>query len=183
MAEASELVCMNINTLFSKIRITLKSTAYRLTALKGIIRFFESGRMAAEVDISTCGFRLTSLNEIVCEVPSVYQMEPGLEQISAVMLGGDSVEIKASVTMDVLVLNQVCGQVILNVREEPLDTERLKQIPGIVGYVVQPGDSLWKIARKFHTSVDAVMVDNGLTDLSIQPGDKLIIVKAVGERA
>ena len=36
-------------------------------------------------------------------------------------------------TMDVLVLNQVCGQVILNVREEPLDTERLKQIPGIVG--------------------------------------------------
>ena len=114
---------------------------------------------------------------------SVYQMEPGLEQISAVMLGGDSVEIKASVTMDVLVLNQVCGQVILNVREEPLDTERLKQIPGIVGYVVQPGDSLWKIARKFHTSVDAVMADNGLTDPSIQPGDKLIIVKAVGERA
>ena len=39
---------------------------------------------------------------------SVYQMEPGLEQISAVMLGGDSVEIKASVTMDVLVLNQRC---------------------------------------------------------------------------
>ena len=114
---------------------------------------------------------------------SVYQMEPGLEQISAVMLGGDSVEIKASVTMDVLVLNQVCGQVILNVREEPLDTERLKQIPGIVGYVVQPGDSLWKIARKFHTSVDAVMADNGLTDPSIRPGDKLIIVKAVGDRA
>lgn len=113
---------------------------------------------------------------------SVYQMEPGLEQVSAVMLGGDSVEIKASVTMDVLVLNQVCGQVILNVREEPLDTERLKQIPGIVGYVVQPGDSLWKIARKFHTSVDAVMGDNGLTDPSIRPGDKLIIVKAVGER-
>lgn len=113
---------------------------------------------------------------------SVYQMEPGLEQVSAVMLGGDSVEIKASVTMDVLVLNQVCGQVILNVREEPLDTERLKQIPGIVGYVVQPGDSLWKIARKFHTSVDAVMADNGLTDPSIRPGDKLIIVKAVGER-
>ena len=65
LAEASELVCININTLFSKMRITLKSTAYRLTALKGIIRLFESGRIAAVVDISTCGFRLTSLNEIV----------------------------------------------------------------------------------------------------------------------
>ena len=42
---------------------------------------------------------------------------------------------------------------------------------------------MWKIAGKFHTSVDAVMADNGLTDPSIQPGDKLIIVKAVGERA
>ena len=41
---------------------------------------------------------------------------------------------------------------------------------------------MWKIARKFHTSVDAVMADNGLTDPSIRPGDKLIIVKAVGER-
>ena len=29
-------------------RITLKSTAYRLTALKGIIRLFESGRIGQE---------------------------------------------------------------------------------------------------------------------------------------
>ena len=123
---------------------------------------------------------------MTAEVPgitekSIYQMEPGIEQVSAVMLGGDSVEIKASVTVDILVMNQVCEQVILDVREEPVDVERLKQMPGIVGYIVQPGDSLWKIARKFHTSVDEIMETNGLSDSTIHPGDKLILIKAVKE--
>lgn len=114
---------------------------------------------------------------------SLYQMEPGLEQISAVMLGGESVEIKAVVTIDILVMNQACEQVILNVREAPVDMEKLKQMPGIVGYVVQPGDTLWKIARKFHTSVDDIMAANGLSDSVIRPGDKLILVKAVREQS
>ena len=52
-------------------RITLKSTAYRFTARNGIIRLIESGRIAAVVNISTCGFRFISLNEIECEVPNV----------------------------------------------------------------------------------------------------------------
>ena len=125
--------------------------------------------------------------QMMAEVPgikadSVYQLEPGLEQISAVMLGGDTVEIKAVVTMDILVLNQVCEQVILGVREEPVDVEKLKQMPGIVGYIVQPGDSLWKIARKFHTSVDEIMAANHLTDSMIHPGDKLILVKMIRDR-
>lgn len=124
--------------------------------------------------------------QIVADVPgisadSVYQIEPGLEQISAVMLGGDTVEIKATVTMDILVMNPVCEQVILDVREEPLDMEALKQMPGIVGYVVKQGDSLWKIARKFHTSVDEIMETNHLSDSEIHPGDKLILVKMVRE--
>ena len=110
-----------------------------------------------------------------------YRMEPGLEQISAVMLGGDTVEIKAVVTFDILALGKRCEPVILQVREEPLDVEMLKKMPGIVGYVVQPGDSLWKIAREFHTSVDEIMAANRLTDSVIHPGDKLILVKMMRE--
>ena len=111
---------------------------------------------------------------------SVYQMEPGLEQISAVMLGGDMVEIKAAVTMDILVLRPICEQIITAVKEEPLDMEKLKKMPGIVGYIVQPGDSLWKIAREFHSSVDEIMETNQLNSSLIKSGDKLILVKKVG---
>ncbi len=110
---------------------------------------------------------------------SMYQMNPVLEQISAVMLGGDTVEIKAVVSMDLLLMNQVCETVMKNIREEPIDLEKLKRMPGIVGYVVQTGDSLWKIAREFHTSVEEIMAVNRLSSSVIYPGDKLILVKAV----
>ena len=52
---------------------------------------------------------------------------------------------------------------------QPLDTEKLQKLPGIVGYIVQPGDSLWKIAKKFHTTVDNIMDTNGLTSDLLQP--------------
>ena len=68
---------------------------------------------------------------------------------------------------------------VRSVAEEPLDTERLKKIPGIIGYVVKPGDSLWKIARMFHTSVERIMELNHLSDSTIRPGDRLILVKTV----
>lgn len=124
--------------------------------------------------------------QVEAEVPgvredSVYQMAPALEQISAVMIGGDTIEIKALVSMDILVMGQSCESVIRNVREEPIDMERLKRMPGIVGYVVQPGDTLWKIAREYHTSVEEIMAANHLGSSEIRPGDKLILIKVVRE--
>ena len=109
----------------------------------------------------------------------VYEIEPGISGLTAVMAGGDAVEVKAQITADVLVLKPVCEQTVLSVAEEPLDTERLKKMPGIIGYVVKPGDSLWKIARMFHTSVERIMELNHLSDSTIRPGDRLILVKTV----
>lgn len=124
--------------------------------------------------------------QVAADVPGLldggtYRLEPGLEQISAVMLGGDTVEVKATAVFDILALGEQCEQVIEQVREEPVDMELLKKKPGIVGYVVQQGDSLWKIAREFHTSVDEIMETNRLSESVIHPGDKLILVKAVKE--
>ncbi len=110
---------------------------------------------------------------------SVWQLNTGLEQMSAVMVGGDAVEIKAVVSLDILVLQPVCEPVIESAAESPLDMARLQELPGIVGYIVQPGDSLWNIAKKFHTTSDQVMAANGLTDEEVRPGQKLILVKEV----
>ena len=124
---------------------------------------------------------------VVMEVPgdqmvADYRLEPGLEQISAVMLGQDTVEVKAVIALDLLAFGSVCEPVVMQVREEPVDMELLKKKPGIVGYVVQSGDSLWKIAREFHTSVDEIMKTNHLSDSVIYPGQKLILVKHVRGR-
>ena len=122
----------------------------------------------------SCVIEAAGMNE-----DTSYQVTPGIEQLSAVMLGGGEVEIKAVVTLDMLALQPVCIPVIQGVRSEPADLERLESMPGIVGYIVQPGDSLWKIAKKFHTTVEAVMEANGLSSDALMPGDRLILVKTV----
>lgn len=110
---------------------------------------------------------------------SVYQLNPGLEQLNAVMMGGETMEIKAVITLDLLVLQPVCEPVIINAGVEPMDLQKLQKMPGIVGYIVQPDDSLWKVAKKFHTTIDNVMVTNGLTDERVKPGERLILVKEI----
>ena len=112
---------------------------------------------------------------------SIYQLNASLDNMSAVMLGGSMVELRAVVNLDLLVLQPVCRQVITGVDVQPLDVEKLQRLPGIVGYIVQPGDSLWKIAKKFHTTVDNVMETNGLTSDLIMPGEKLILVKEIAQ--
>ena len=110
---------------------------------------------------------------------SIYQMNTGLEQMTAVMTGGDTVEIKAVLNLDILVLQPVKEPVILGVKEEPLDLEKLQELPGITGYIVQPGDCLWDIAKRFHTTRKHVMEANNLTGEQVKPGDRLILVKEI----
>ena len=50
-------------------------------------------------------------------------------------------------------------------------------MPGMIGYVVKPGDNLWKIAKSYHTTVDAIKDINDLDSDSISVGDHLLIVK------
>ena len=40
-------------------------------------------------------------------------------------------------------------EIISEIREEELDMEKLQNMPGIVCYLVQPGDTLWDIAKRF----------------------------------
>ena len=70
---------------------------------------------------------------------SVYQLDAGLEQLSAVMMGGDMVEVKAVIALDFLVLQPVCEPVITGAAIHPMDLQKLQELPGIVGYIVQPG--------------------------------------------
>lgn len=110
---------------------------------------------------------------------SIWYLENGVEQLTAVMAGGETVEVKAVVVLDMLVLQPVCRQVILKADISPLDTKKLQQMPGIVGYLVQEGDSLWDIAKRFHTTVDNIISTNNLTSDVIHPGDSLILVKEI----
>ena len=110
---------------------------------------------------------------------SVWYLEPDMEQLTAAMIGGDTVEVKAVILLDMLVLQPVCQPVIQKAETAPLDTKKLQQMPGIVGYLVQEGDSLWDIAKRFHTTVDNIVTTNNLASDTVRPGDCLILVKEI----
>lgn len=112
---------------------------------------------------------------------SVYQLDARLEQLNAVMTGADMVEVKAVVALDFLVLQPVKEPVITGVTVKPMDMKRLQELPGIVGYIVQPEDSLWAIAKKFHTTVGTIISANELADDQVRKGQRLLLIKEIAQ--
>lgn len=106
-----------------------------------------------------------------------YYINWRVEQVNAGMLGGMEIEIKAVVALEAIVFKNEKCRLITEINEEPLDMEMINELPGIIGYIVQNGDSLWTIAKENHTTVDKIMKINKLQSNKIKQGDRLLLVK------
>lgn len=113
---------------------------------------------------------------------SVYDVTANIEQINVMMLDTQEVEVKASIVLNVIVFDKLTESFIVAFKEEPMDFDKLQEEPGMVGYIVKPGDTLWKIAKRYHTTVAAIMEINDLDSETIYPGDHLLIVKELEPR-
>ena len=104
-----------------------------------------------------------------------------MEQLNAVMVSSEEVECKTSIVLEGIVFKEKKENIITNIIEKLYDTAKIAAMPGIVGYVVQPGDTLWKIAKEFYTTVESIKEINGLVDDMLKPGDKLVLMKKVAD--
>ncbi len=109
----------------------------------------------------------------------VYNIFGNVEQLNAVMVSSEEVECKAAVVLDAIVFKEKDENIITNISEKPYDNVKIAAMPGIVGYVVKPGDTLWKIAKEFYTTVENIKEINGLGEDGLKPGDKLVLMKKV----
>jgi len=50
-----------------------------------------------------------------------------------------------------------------------------RKMPGKVYYSIEPGNSLGRIARKFHTTVELIQQMNGLSTSNIRAGDRVLV--------
>mgnify|MGYP004599762791 FL=1 len=66
---------------------------------------------------------------------------------------------------------------INGIKNIEVSEDKLPEMPSIVIYYVKPGDSLWKIAKKYRTTVYEIMSYNDLKDDKIYPNQQLIIPK------
>ncbi len=108
---------------------------------------------------------------------SVFYLQTSLEQLSINMINSGELEVKAAVQINALILNRISMQHISGVEEHPLNMEEVKRLPGFLIYTAQPADTLWDIAKSYHTTVDWICQLNELSNDQIKQGQKLLLVK------
>lgn len=109
----------------------------------------------------------------------VYHLHTDLEQLSTTMIDSDEIEVKIVMNLNALVMRQNEQELISEIEELELDRKKLQSMPGIVGYQVQPQDTMWDIAKKFYTTTEEIIRLNQLESEELHPFDTLILVKSV----
>lgn len=105
------------------------------------------------------------------------EVQAALEQLQITILDGEELDVRAVLVFRVTAFRQKEHYLVGAVKTAPLDVKKLGSLPGMVVYVVKPGDSLWSIGKRYYVSVDRLRKLNNLTSDVLQPGQKLLIVK------
>lgn len=110
----------------------------------------------------------------------IFEVSSSLEQINVMMMDAEEMELKAVLILNAIVFERREEPLIVDVNIEDLNFDKIQSMPGLVGYIVKPGDTLWNIAKRYYTTVQAIMELNELDSDLIHPGDQLIIMKEAG---
>lgn len=99
-----------------------------------------------------------------------------LEEIDFQMLSEKEGELRATITMEAEAERQETAEVVTDITMD----EQGETLPmaGAVIYMVQKGDSLWKIAKKYRTTIADIVAVNEIENPElIYPGQKLLIIR------
>ena len=105
-------------------------------------------------------------------------VELDIEHCSYSLISPKEVEVRLVIGATAKAVKQIGIPLIKEVAEGALDDKRLSSQPSIVIYFSQPGDNLWKIAKKYYTTLDDIRKVNNLSEHdNITPGQQIIIPK------
>lgn len=90
---------------------------------------------------------------------------------------GDTWEIKGILSFEMAAFKRATEDIIQGIEVMEPDTEKYRRTPGMVGYVVKAGDSLWDIGKKYMVSLESLKEMNHLTRDEIHAGDKILIIR------
>lgn len=105
------------------------------------------------------------------------EVEANVEFVSFDKASQREFDIKVVLEVCARLFNKMTIEIIKEIDEIDVE-EILKNMPSLVLYTVQPKDTLWKIAKKYSTSIDDIVKLNDIDNPDmIMPGTKLIIPK------
>ena len=119
----------------------------------------------------------TYLLENGCGEPEAEELDWTVEQLSVGLMGNGEVEVKAVLAFNCFQKEPVMVQNIESAKFTPMSTEELENRPGIVGYFVKNGDTLWNLAKKYNTTVENIKEVNHMEKEDVNKGDKILIFK------
>ncbi|MDD4843160.1 MAG: DUF3794 domain-containing protein [Anaerotignum sp.] len=102
-----------------------------------------------------------------------------LEEIDFQILSDREGELLATMMLEVEASREETADLVTDIHVK--NTEKTqKPVAGAVIYTVQPGDSLWTIAKHFDTTIQRILMVNDIENPDlIYPGQKLLIIKMI----
>ncbi len=104
-------------------------------------------------------------------------LQPAVEQMQIQLLDGEEMEVRANLGFHTTAFRPIPMELVENIEIASLDAESWSAIPGMVIYVVKPGDTLWNIGRRYYIPVEQIKNLNNLDSDNLQIGQKLFLVK------
>ncbi|WP_129599186.1 DUF3794 and LysM peptidoglycan-binding domain-containing protein [Anaerophilus nitritogenes] len=93
------------------------------------------------------------------------------------LINSEQIEVKVNIGADCTVKEKTKIEVIVDAQESDEKIDMSKR-PSITIYYVQPGDTIWKIAKRYNTTVEELIETNHIEQVdSIKPGDQIVIQK------
>lgn len=111
------------------------------------------------------------------EETDICNLQAKVEMLQIQLLDSEEMEVRAGLGFQTTAFRPMPVEAVENAETSKLDSENWRNIPGIVIYVVKPGDSLWKIGKKYYIPAEQIKALNNLENDKLQVGQKLFLVK------
>lgn len=96
------------------------------------------------------------------------------------MLSDREVEVRCALNTNTVVIKEVCYNIPVSAEIHPLDKEFIDKLPGFVLYTVKKGDTLWKLAKRFNSTIRSIAEINNIENPDlIYPGQRFLIAKEI----
>lgn len=100
-----------------------------------------------------------------------------IDQIMITMPESGRMEIRGMLGFELCIMQQCSLNNVKEIAAKEYDMEAYKKRPGMCIHFVQPGESLWQIAKENRTTAEAIKKLNDLSHDELLPGQKLLLLK------
>lgn len=111
----------------------------------------------------------------------IHRLTADLEQLTTTMIDSDQIEVKATINLNTVVMQKNKTPIISQVEQEPLNFEKLQELPSITAYIPRDSDDLWNLAKQNYTTIAQVRETNHLKGNEIPKGSPILIIKTVNQ--